>query len=179
MRDIDNQIEELKIRHQSNIAKLETELDLLSLANDEVERQVKLQQQKLSAATALNNARSLLGKQQLAVISRELDVNSFPAQLQILQARREGNKARLDETRLAIERADIRAPFDAIISEVSVSAGDRVSLGQTLVSLYAINSLEIRAHLPASYINAVQKSLALGQVLEVTATGSCRGSSAT
>jgi len=169
LHDIDNQIEELQVRHQSNIAALETERSLLSLANDEVDRQVKLQEQKLSAATALNNARSLLGKQQLAVISRELDVDSFPARLQILKARRDGDKARLNETRLAIERADIRAPFDAIISEVSVSAGDRVSLGQTLVSLYSIDSLEIRAHLPASYIDAVQKSLARGRVLEARA----------
>lgn len=169
LHDIDNQIDVLQIRHLSNIAKLETERILLSLANDEVDRQIKLQQQKLSAATALNNAHSLLGKQQLAVISRELDVDSFPAQLQILKARRDGNRARLDEARLAIERADIRAPFDAIISEVAVSVGDRVSLGQTLVSLYSIDSLEIRAHLPASYSDAVQRSLALGEVLEARA----------
>ena len=169
LNDIENQIEELKVRHQSNIAALETEQNLLSLAKDEVDRQVKLQQQKLSAATALNNARSLLGKQQLAVISRELDVDSFPAKLQIFNSRRARNNARLDETLLAIERAVIRAPFDAIISEVPVSAGDRVSLGQTLVTLYSIDNLEIRAHLPASYIDAVQESLARGQFLQARA----------
>ncbi len=58
LRDIDNQIVELKIRQQSNLASLSTERELLGLANAEVQRLVELKKQNLSADTAINSARS-------------------------------------------------------------------------------------------------------------------------
>jgi HlyD family secretion protein len=163
--DIDNQIEELRVKHQSNLAFLETERNLFKLASAEVERQLKLQKQNLSTEAALNDARSTQGTQQLAVLSRELEVNSYASQLQILKARRERDKALYDEANLAMERTDIRAPFDAIISEVSASTGDRVMEGQTLVSLYPVNSLEIRAHLPAIYLDSILQAKVMNRAL--------------
>ena len=168
LRDIDNQIAELKVRHEANRLSLDTERDLLSLAAAEVERLVKLAQQNLSAETALNGARSELGRQQLAVNSRALDVDSYPARLQILVARRDRASAQLAQARLAMKRSDVRAPFDGIISEVAVSAGDRVSLGQLLISLFPLEALEIRAHLPVNYIDSVQQALASGIQLDAS-----------
>ena len=160
LRDIDNQIAELKVRHLANQASLETERKLLALADAEVERLVKLKQQNLSADTALNSARSEQGRQQLAVTSRALDVDSYQARLQILMARHDRGKAQLAQSRLAMSRSDVRAPFDAIISEVAVATGDRVSLGQLLISLFPLQALEIRAHLPINYIDSVQQAIA-------------------
>jgi len=166
--DIDNQIEELKIRHQANLASLETEINLLSLAETEVARLVKLQQQNLSPQTLLNKARSELGRQQLAVTSRKLDVDSYLAKLQIFRARQDRANAELDQSRLAMSRSELHAPFDAIISEVAVAAGDRVSLGQLLISLFPVKNLEIRAHLPINYIESVQQAIARGERLAAT-----------
>ncbi len=166
LRDIDNQIAELKVRHQTNLLSLETERNLLELAAAEVERLVQLKQQQLSAETSLNAARSELGRQQLAVNSRALEVDSYPARLQILTARHDRGKAQLDQARLAMSRSDLRAPFEAIVSEVAVAAGDRVSLGQLLISLFPVRALEIRAHLPLNYIDSVQRALADGEVLD-------------
>ena len=160
LRDIDNQIAELKVRHLANLASLETERNLLVLADAEVERLVKLKKQNLSADTALNSARSEQGRQQLAVTSRALDVDSYPSRLQILMARHDRGKAQLAQSRLAMSRSDVRAPFDAIISEVAVATGDRVSLGQLLISLFPLQALEIRAHLPINYIDSVQQAIA-------------------
>jgi len=171
LRDIENQIEELKIRHASDRMALETERELLALAEAEAARQVKLQQDNLSSDTAASSARSELGRQRLAVNARELDVNSFPARLQILQARRDSAVARRDQDRLAVTRSEVRAPFDAVISQVAVSAGDRVATGQTLLSMYPRDSLEIRAHLPLNHIDAVQQALAEGRVLEANVPG--------
>lgn len=160
LRDIDNQIAELKVRRLANLSSLETERNLLALADAEVERLVKLKQQNLSADTALNSARSEQGRQQLAVTSRALDVDSYQARLQILMARHDRGKAQLAQSRLAMSRSDVRAPFDAIISEVAVATGDRVSLGQLLISLFPVQALEIRAHLPINYIDSVQQAIA-------------------
>lgn len=159
LRDIDNQIKELKIRHQSDLVALETERSLERLAEAEVERLVKLKAQNLSADTAINSANSNLERQRLAVTSRALDVDSYPARLQILLARHDRGQATLDQARLAMTRSEVTAPFDGIVSEVSVSAGDRVMLGQVLISLFPVNNLEIRAHLPLNYIRAIQYAI--------------------
>ncbi|MCP4876929.1 MAG: biotin/lipoyl-binding protein [Gammaproteobacteria bacterium] len=170
LRDLDNQIAELKIRYQSNLASLDTERELLALANDEVRRLLELKKQNLSADTALNSARSELGRRSLEVTARELEVESYPAKLQILIARQDHARAELDQARLAMTRSEIQAPFDAIISEVVVAAGDRVSLGQVLISLFPINSLEIRAHLPINYVKSVQRAIADGIKLDARVT---------
>ena len=166
MRDLENQIAELEIRHRSNLSALRTERELLDLARAEVERLEKLQQQKLSAESLLNSARSEYGRQELAVVSRQLEVDRYPAQLRILKARLDRTRAQLDEARLAMARSELRAPFDAIVSSVDVAAGDRVSIGASLLVLFPIDDLEIRAHLPSAHIAAVQRALADGLQLE-------------
>jgi multidrug efflux pump subunit AcrA (membrane-fusion protein) len=158
--EIENQIEELKIRHQSNLKTLETELELLQLADEEVQRLFKLKAQNLTADTILSVARSALGRQQLSVYSRELEVESYPVQMAKLKARHNQYTAHLKQSRLMIERSTVLAPFDAVISSAPVSVGDRVATGQILVALYPVDSLEIRAHVPAQYIARIQQTLA-------------------
>ena len=162
LQDIENQISELKIRHQSNQNALKTERQLLQLAEDEVERLLKLKKQNLSAVTILNEARSALGRQQLSVFSREYEVDSYPVQVEKLEARKNQNQAKLAEARLRIERSEVFAPYEAIISDVPVSVGDRVATGQILVALYPVNNLEVRAHIPARYIPRIQQSMSKG-----------------
>jgi multidrug efflux pump subunit AcrA (membrane-fusion protein) len=165
LRDVDSQIAELEVRHRSNQSALQTERELMSLAQAEVERLVELTKQNLSSATALSSARSELGRRQLEVTARQFEVDSYPARLRTLKARYDRNQAILAAARLAMERSDLRAPFDALVSQVNVAAGDRVSLGQVMVSLYPLHALEIRAHLPTNYIEAVQGALARGEEL--------------
>ena len=158
--EIENQIDELKIRHQSNLKTLETELELLQLADEEVQRLFKLKAQNLTADTILSVARSAFGRQQLSVYSRELEVDSYPVQMAKLNARHNQYAAHLKQSQLMIERSTVLAPFDAVISSAPVSVGDRVSTGQILVALYPVDSLEIRAHVPAQYIAHIQQTLA-------------------
>ncbi|MFT5599004.1 MAG: HlyD family secretion protein [Gammaproteobacteria bacterium] len=160
---IKNQISELKIRHRSNQAALKTERQLLALADTNVQRMLKLKQQNLGTDSALNDARSALGRQQLSVISRELEVDSFEIKKNNLETDRDRQVARLNDAQLMIERSEAVAPFDAIVSKTPVSIGDRVSTGQTLVSLYPVDGLEIRAHVPARYVNSIQQASAKGK----------------
>jgi multidrug efflux pump subunit AcrA (membrane-fusion protein) len=171
VRDIDSQIAELEVRHKSNLASLKTERELMTLAEDEVERLVALKKQKLSAETALNSAHSELARRKLAVTSRELEVDSYAARRQILKARQDRGKAQFEQAKLAMDRSEVRAPFDGIVSEVAVAAGDRVSLGQLLVSLFPLQTLEIRAHLAVNYIDSVQSAIARNEALFASVSG--------
>ena len=173
LQDIKNQISELKIRHRSNQNSLKTERRLLQLAEDDVERLMKLKKQNLSADTIINVARSALGRQQLSVISREYEVESYPVQLGKLTARQNQNRAKLKEARLMIERSSVLAPFQGVVSAVPVSVGNRVSTGQILVALYPVDSLEIRAHIPTRYIPRIQQAMAqeITQYASITLAG--------
>lgn len=172
---IKNQISELEIRHRSNQAALKTERELLALADKDVQRAQSLKNQKLGSDSSLNDARSALGRQQLSVISRELEVDSFEVKKRNLQTERDRQLARLNDAQLMIERSEVIAPFDAIVSATPVSIGDRVSTGQTLISLYPVDGLEIRAHVPARYVPSIQQAITQGKdhhALVSTSTGS-------
>lgn len=168
--DILSQIEELKIRQRSNKASLETEQELLRLAEAEVERMRQLKNQNLGSATTLSEARSVLGRQQLSLQNRQLEVDSFPARLRMLEARLINVRTRLGDAERMIERSEVTAAFDAVISSVPVSVGDRVAIGQTLITLYPVDSLEIRAHIPATYVADIQVALKRGDTPEASLT---------
>lgn len=163
--DLQSQVSELKIRHSANRASLKTERELLQLAEQNVARMRKLKNQNLGSDTTLSDALNTLGRQQLSLQNRQLEVDSFPARLQMLEARQKQSEARLVDARLKIERSQVIAPFDAMINSVPVSVGDRVSIGQNLITLYSVYSLEIRAHIPHAYIADIQAAMANGKAL--------------
>ena len=174
LRDIKNEIVELQIRRRSNQLALKTERELLRLAKEELQRMQKLRRQNLGSDSALNEAQSSLARQRLSVISRELEVESFPVQLGKLETTRDRYRSKLKEADLMIERSAVIAPFDGVISSTAVSVGDRVATGQILVSLYPTDSLEIRAHIPVRYVTQVQQAIARGEVQQanlLTTTG--------
>lgn len=164
--ELQSEIIELKIRHASNQASLKTERELLQLAEDDVKRMRKLKNQNLGSDATLSEALNTLGRQQLSLQSRQLEVDSFPAKLQMLKSRQLQYGAKQRDAKLMIERSEVFAPFDAIINSVPVSVGDRVAIGQTLISLYPVHSLEIRAHIPHSYVAGIQTALANGEIIQ-------------
>ncbi len=157
--DIRAQLAEHELKFKANLKALEEEKKLLQLAKKEVQRINSLKAKNLSSESALSNARELLGKQELSMINKQLEVDRYPTTRQQLQARLSRAEARLAETGLAIERSELVAQFDGIVAEVPVSAGDRVRIADVLVSLYPIDSLEIRARIPAAYQTEIQQSL--------------------
>jgi len=167
--DIKAQIAELKIRYQSNLQAVEQQEKLLVLANKEVKRVERLKTNNLSSESALSSAHEKLGKQELSLIAKQLEVDRYQTALKQLQARLSRAQARLAETELAIERSKISAGFNAVVAEVPVSSGDRVRVADLLVSLYAADALEVRASIPASYQSEVQAALESGVVLMATA----------
>ncbi len=169
--DLKSQMSELKIRHNANLALLETERELLKLAEADVVRMRKLKNQNLGSATTLSEALNSRGRQQLSLQNRQLDVDSFPAKLQMLEARQQQSRARLAEAKLRIERSTVIAPFHAIISSVPISVGDRVSVGQNLITLYPVHSLEIRAHIPHNYIADIQAAMINSEQLKAQIKG--------
>ena len=145
------QVESERIRHEADLAALEQERKLLAIAEDGVQRAMQLTKQRAGSETDLDAAEQELARQALTVSNREMSILDFPARKRALEARLESAAARYDEIALELERSRVVAPYAAIVANVSVTAGDQVRKDDVLVTLYAIESLEVRARIPAPY----------------------------
>jgi HlyD family secretion protein len=145
--DIDSE----RNRYETDKLALEQERRLLEIARNSVARQQRLKTQKVGAEQALDEAEQAEAQQALTVSNREMGLADHPSRLSALESRLASARARLDELKLEFERATIRAPYDGIINGVEVTAGDQVSKGAVLLQLYALDSLEVRARIPAPY----------------------------
>jgi len=157
--DMRAQLAEHDLKYKANLKSVDEEKKLLQLAQKEVQRINRLKANNLSSESALSNAHELLGKQELSLINKQLEVDRYDTTRKQLQARLSRAQARLAETDLAMERSEQDAQFDGIVAEVPVSVGDRVRIADVLVSLYPIDSLEIKARIPAAYQAEIQQAL--------------------
>jgi HlyD family secretion protein len=157
--DIEAQLAELALRHRANQKSVKEEQDLLDLARDEVTRLESLKKRNLASDSALSGAREALGRRELELIAKQLDVDRFEASRKQLQARLARARAQRTQSELAIERSEVIAAFDGIIAEAPVTAGEQVRAGDLLVTLYPLDSLEIRARIPAGFQDEIQQAL--------------------
>jgi HlyD family secretion protein len=157
--DLEAQLNELALQHQSNQRKLKQEKKLLELSQQELQRVQRLKKNNLSSESALNKAREALARQELSLIAIQLAVDSFASNNRQLKARLDSARAKLSESELAVMRSEVIAPFDGFVSQVSVSSGDQVNKSEILLSLYAMDSMEIRARIPSTYQAEIARAL--------------------
>jgi len=149
-------------RYESDIASLHEEQRLLVIAEQGVKRQAKLQASKLVAQERYDSAESQRAQQALSLNARKLNIADHPSRLNQLKARLARAKTALNDALIDRERTLIKAPFDGVITLVSVAPGERVQVGQALVSLYDRANMEVRAQVPDRYVALIRTSLAEG-----------------
>ncbi len=163
------QLRDLDIRRESDRKALAQERALLQLAQKDLQRVERLQKSRLSSDSAISTARDRLGRQQLAVIAREQAVQRLETQREQVLARIKRAQALLQQARLNLERSAPVAPFEVMIDELPVAAGDRVRGGDLLLSWYRAGSQLLRARVPLRYRDELQQALARGDVLTARA----------
>ena len=124
--DMEAQLAEHDLRYQANLKSVEEEEALLALAKKEEKRIERLKKNNLSSESALSDAREVLGRQELSLIAKQLEVDRYKTTRKQLLARLSRARARLAETELAIERSEVVAGFNGVVAEVMVAAGDQV-----------------------------------------------------
>ena len=150
-------------RHQSDLAALDQERRIQELARASVSRAERLKKKNLGSDSALDEARQDAAEQALVVISREYSVRDHASRQRQLQARLLRAQAGLKEIELELERSSMLAPFDGIVARVAVAPGDRVRKADVMLEMYAPQSLEVRARIPAPYRDELQQSLRTGE----------------
>lgn len=164
--ELKSQITSEKNRYAADQLALKEEQQLLNLAEQAVKRQASLQASNLVAQERIDNAESQRAQRALSVNARNLLLADHPSRLAQLNARLTRAETALKDALLDAQRSAINAPFDGVITAVNVSPGERVQIGQALVSLYDINSMEVRAQIPDRHVNIIRQALQQEQVIE-------------
>ncbi|MDX1452221.1 MAG: efflux RND transporter periplasmic adaptor subunit [Oleiphilaceae bacterium] len=173
VKDIEAQIATEKNRYASDQRALAEEQKLLSIAEQALARQARLKASNLVAQERYEQAESERARAALAVSNRQQALADHPARLKQLQARLLRATNALDQARLDLERTRIVAPFDAWITRVDISVGERVQTGQSLLELFEPGSVEVRTPIPDRYTGLLRKALQQDQ--PVTATARTQG----
>ena len=160
--DIRAQISSENLRHQTDVGMLVHQRELLSLAERAVSRAQDLASSRAGSDAQFDEARQAAEIRRMALASSRLDVESHPSRLAQLEARLARAEALLRKVRLDEMRSELRAPFDGRIASVDVAPGDRVRVGDTLVSMFEVASVEIRGQIPMRLLAPVRARLDAG-----------------
>ncbi len=155
-------------RYKTDLAALKLEKSLVTLAETKLAREKKTSKSNLTSQSSLDIQKQALQNQKLLLQKRQLSLSDHSARLAQLQAKLRRSQALLDQAVLDINRTVVTAPFDGVILQTSVSPGERVRQGEALISLYAIDEVELRAQLPQRYVPMIKQVLAEGGALVAT-----------
>ena len=158
------------IRHKANQASLPREQRLLNLARSEERRLKNLVAKKVTSQSSMDNVRQQVQQRAIALTSREQQIAEHDTRRAEIQARIARATAAVQQAILAVQRCQIIAPFNGVISQQSVSPGQRVRSGEVLLQLYDTDALVIRAQIPHRYLAGIRQALAAGTALPVRGT---------
>ena len=145
------------------------EQSILKLEQSAVSRAKMLKSKNMGSMAALEQAQEEFTRQQLAYTNRKLALADHTPRLQQLEARLAHAEANVELTQLDLERSQIIAPFDGFVEKLLVTAGDQVKENQILLTFYSTEQLEVRAKIPSSFQNEIQKALYNNHYLSATA----------
>lgn len=158
-------LESENVRHRADLSAIKEENKLLALTREGVERANRMLRQQLGSNAALDEAEQTLARQALSVNSRRQSINEHPSRVKALEARLARARAQLSAAQLDFERSRVVAPFDGVVSQVAVAAGDQIKDGALLLTLYNPEDLEVRARIPAPFLSELQQALDSGMAI--------------
>lgn len=168
--EVDAKISAEHKRYRRDKAMLVTEKELAAYTQAAVVRARKLAESRLTTQVNLDEALAAQARQQIALQRLQYDVADHPSRVAQLKAQRSRATTLLAKASLDNTRSEIKAPFAGRVAQLDVAVGDRVRVGMPLLSLYAVDKLEVRAQIPQQYVATVRTALAQGKSLMATAT---------
>lgn len=156
-------------RNEADQKALVFEQKLLALRQKAVERQAYLIEKEVGSEALRDQAKETEHQQELVITARELAINDHKNRLTELKARLATNEALLARAKLDLARTEVRAPFQGRVAKLDVSPGDWVQRNESLMTIYDINSLEMRAQIPTQYLPLINTAIAKQQTITARA----------
>lgn len=169
LREAEAAIESERLRAEADRRTLQREQALLQIAQRGLDRARDLRTRNLGSDAEVDQAQRTLEQARLAVDAREQAVADAPSRMAQAEARRERARAAAERGRLDLDRTQVRASVPARIVEIHVSPGERVRPGESLLRLYPLGDLEIRASVPEWVLSRLSKLLEQGYPLKAEA----------
>ena len=144
---------------------------LHTLTKSKADRLKTLNSKNLIATERLEDTQQEVARQGIELARQQARVDNNPQRVFQAEAAVNRTEARLENQHINLQRADIRAPFDGRISSLLVSPGDRVQTGQSLISLYDSNALQIRVPVPSSAVDTMKTALRDGYTISAEING--------
>lgn len=143
---------------------------LVKLNDDDLKSRLKQAEAALEAATAnaeqarsdFRRAESL--RQNNAISQAEYESNATAVRTG--QANQERATRAVEEAKVFLDYATITAPFDGVIVDKQVQAGDTVTPGQTLLNLYDPDQMQLVANVRESFAMKLQVGQQVSAKLE-------------
>jgi biotin carboxyl carrier protein len=147
-------------RYKRDQGLLASQQKLLKLADAEVTRLSKLADSGLASKSSYDSALTTQQQQLLSLKNLQYDIASHPARLAQLKAKQRRAEALVEQAEVDKKRCVIKAPFTGRVSRLNVSVGDRVMTGNSIIAMYDLSALEVRAQLPGRYISQIRMMMA-------------------
>lgn len=152
------QLDTQMLQFETNKKALDVEREMYRIAERSLSRQSDLSSRNLASREQQDSAEMNLAQRRLNLVSREQAIANHPNQVNQLKASIAQAQAQLASLELDRSRAEVRAPFDGRMSNLSISTGDRVRNGDALARIYPTSSLEVRAQLPTRVLPLIKRS---------------------
>ena len=156
-------------RYKRDKSLLSNEKLLLTLTEKVVTRAKKLDEARLVTRSSLDEAVANQQRQLVTFKRLQYDIDEHTARLEGLKARQTSAGAMLEQAKLNVDRTVVKSPFNGRIANLNVSIGDRVRVGDSLLSVYDLDELEVRAQIPGRYLRQVRNGLRQGQAAKAKA----------
>ncbi|MFN3319895.1 MAG: HlyD family secretion protein [Allorhizobium sp.] len=148
---------------EASVAQSEAQLGALEAAARGAEitanRASDLASKSVGTTADLDNAKVSLDQARANLVAGQAAVSSAKANLALLKAQREEALSTVRLQQLAIDKAKrdldftvLKAPYDGVIGNLAVQAGDLVSAGKRLAALVPTNELYIEANFKETQI---------------------------
>jgi len=154
-----------KIRLTRSKEAYKKEQELLSINQSRTARAEELAAEGLLSKSDRDTAVENLARQQIAINQAELQVEENSAKLIELDAKIARITALRDAATIDLERTRVTAPFSGVISDLQVSEGDRVRVGDPLMRLQNPDAIEIRAQLPSRIARSISDRVRNGSTI--------------
>jgi RND family efflux transporter MFP subunit len=158
-------IQALQVNASNSKASLDVERKILEIYRTDRDRIEKLIKGGSVAATELDSANRTFLSQQSAVTSLEASLALVAPDLRSAGAALAKAQADLESAERDLARTRVVAPLDGSVSERGASASEYVRPGDTLITLEAVDTVEIKAAFqPSDFAQLVGGALKAGQL---------------
>ncbi len=168
-------------RNTALLASVKTESTLATALTAQYRELNEIAQSKLGRATDLNSkrmisdalldeARADASQSNITLQQHLAQVADFPNRIAQQQASVDESAAQFERAKLDLQQSQIRAPFSGRVMRSSVSKGDRVIAGATLIEIADYSGLEIRASVPSEIAFRLNQVMQQSQDVHASAT---------